>query len=275
VHHGGAFKIHLRAETLAGSGGRGQQRFAAGPKEFRHASGFSAVFVFADGQLTGAQAAAHFAIHAAGVVGGGGEIFQAAAELEEIEKFGFEQRGGGAAPEGSEVDGLGAAEMRGDVSARKGVGQHQFDVGRQAEADFPAIIGAQMPAREFPEKEMGFEPRAGEAILDPLGRIAQVQHTGRLRLGAQKTLQTAAQDVGAGQIRLPLPRPEKKDGRLVGNGLDGLVKPRIAFRDGGNGQFRNHRPDCPPEYNGRVTMTVACRPSTKRSFKQHRSLFNP
>ena len=156
VHEGGAFEIHIRAEALAGRGGGIGQRMAAGMEKLGYAAGLAAILLHTYRLLAGAEAAAHLAIHAAGVIGTGHEILLAAAQLEEIEEFGIEKRSGGAIAEGSEIDVGSAADARSDVCAREGVGEHQLHVRRKAQADLPAVIAAPGAAAR--------DPKAGAAI---------------------------------------------------------------------------------------------------------------
>ena len=74
-----------------------------------------------DRLLAGPQAASHFAINAAGVIGARVQIFLAAAQLEKIEEFRFELRGSGAVAKWAEVDRRAPADMTRDLVRGNGL----------------------------------------------------------------------------------------------------------------------------------------------------------
>ena len=65
--------------------------------------GLPAILLGAHGLLARTKTSPHLAIHAAGVIRTRGKIFLASPQLEQIEKFGFEMRGGGLVAERPEV----------------------------------------------------------------------------------------------------------------------------------------------------------------------------
>ena len=74
LHHalvgvGCAFEIHIGAETFALTRRGGNQGTATGAQEVGHAGGLGTILFHADQLLTGAHAAPHFAVNAAGVFG--------------------------------------------------------------------------------------------------------------------------------------------------------------------------------------------------------------
>ena len=213
----GGFEIHVGAGLFAGGDGGVEEGLASGVEEGCDAGRFLGVFGGADDLLAGSEAAAHFAVDAAGVGFGGDEVFLAAAELEEVEEFGFEHGGGGAGTEGSEVDGGGTAEAGDDLGAGEGVGEDEFEVRGEAEADFFAVVGAEVLAGEVQDEELGFEFGAGELVFDTGSGFAEVEES----LEAE---QAAVEDVGAGEPGFAgIAGKDQVDGGAVGEGFEGFV----------------------------------------------------
>ncbi len=178
VHEGRAFEVHFGAETLAGAFGERGERTAVRAQEFGNAIGLSLIFNRPYSLLARSEATAHFAVDAAGMRGSGFKIFLTAAQLEQIEKLGFELRRRGAIAERTEVNGPRAAEVGCQLRTGESVGEHKLHVRRQPKADFVAICAAKMFAREIQHQKLRLKPRARELVFDACGRSAQVQRTG-------------------------------------------------------------------------------------------------
>ena len=103
------------------------------------------------------------------------EIFLAAPHLEQVEKLRFEPLGCGARPERAEINCRCAAQVLGDVAARKFVGQNYFDVGRHAQPQNFEIFLREVLPGQLIHAHGGFQLRSGEPVFDARDCVPQVQ----------------------------------------------------------------------------------------------------
>jgi hypothetical protein len=134
------------------------------------------------------------------------QILLASPQLKEIEEFRFELRGSGTIAKRPEINCRRKPDVRCHLRARKVIREHQLHVRRKSQSNLPAIILAQMQAREFPEKKVRFEAGTGVLVFDALDGIAY---------STNHAQQTPPQYVRPPQMRLPLTRPQHKHGGPV------------------------------------------------------------
>ena len=175
VHQGRAFEIHFGAEAFARAlGGRGEG-LAVRAQELGHAFRLAAIFGNAHSLLARAQTAPHLAIDAARMVGARVEILLATPQLEQIEKFGFKPRGGGAVAKRTEID----EPWRGRCARLPECAENgsRGPASRRAAgaAGFHCDSLPRDVARQIEHQELRGQPRAGELIFDASRGAAQVK----------------------------------------------------------------------------------------------------
>ncbi len=231
----GLFEVEFLAGAVAGGGGGLEEAAAAGFEEADEAGGFGGVFLAGDGLLAGAEAPAHLAVDAAGVVRRGGEILEAAADLEQIEHFLFKTGGSGFVLEGAEAERGAAAEAGGDRGAGPGIGEQDLDEDGRAEAERAggALRGVQV--EQLVVAEQGGEIRGRELVFDGGGELAEAEGASGDAGRAEEAAEAAAQEAGAADVGLAFAEMDDEDGGRIGDG--GEVEGRL---DAGG---EHHSPD--------------------------------
>ena len=167
----GALEVKLGGGCFA-LGGEGREHgLAAGVEETLYSGGFGFVGRGAGrraGLVARREALVHLLVDAAGMLGIRGEIFVAAAELEEVEDGVAVAVGGGARWERAvEVVEGALAEAVGGVDARVGVLGGEAEEERRAQAKATAgFVEAEDCGRRVVEGEGRLELRAGDGVVD-------------------------------------------------------------------------------------------------------------
>ncbi len=176
--------------------------------------------------LARAQAHAHFAIDAAGVLGRRQQIFLAAAHLEEVEKLPFEPLGRGARTERAEIERGRARKLGRNLAAREVVVEHDLHVRRHAQLEQVEVGLREMTPRQFIVQQRRFQRRPGESILDARHGVTQIQQARRLLALLQQAQQTAPQQRGFGKIRLAFLRPKHENRGVIGQRFERRIELR-------------------------------------------------
>jgi len=194
--------------------GRVLEGRAAGFEKLRDALAFVGVFVESDGLLAGAQAAAHFTIDAAGVLGRGLEIF--------LRSGGAGRDRGVRRRSARRRRGWGKGRSRGRGRAWSSpwcaeTGWRWSDAGkRRAQVrDLRPIVG-EMALCEFEMENGRLKLRAGGPILDAFDDSAETEGTVAFAR-REKPAQAAAEKSGAREIGLAFAGPKQKDSGAIGD----------------------------------------------------------
>ena len=226
---------------------------AAGVEEGLHGGGLGCVSRGALGRaglVAGREALLHLLVDAAGMLGIRREVFDAAAEFEEVEDGVAVAVGGGARGERAvEVGQRALAEAVGGVDARVGVVGGEAEEERRAQLEAAArFVEAEDGGGGVVEGERRLELRAGDGVVDAGYAVAQVEALG-LRVRRREDAGDAAAEVGgAGEVGLGLDLPldaravEGEDSGQRGNRAQGF---RGVLRREGYGllelERRGHR----------------------------------
>src|SRR5258708_35863279 len=154
----GILELHGSASAIAGLFRWITEGSAAGIEELLHAGGFTAVFLDANCLLAGPQAAIHFAIDAAGVLGGWLQVFFAAPDLEQVENLVVEVLGGAARGKGTIEQA--PAESRGDHGAGELIVERETHESGRAKPHNTLPIVRKVLLRELQVDERRIELRA-------------------------------------------------------------------------------------------------------------------
>lgn len=222
------FEIEAFGRTFACGTNGGKQGVTGGPEKVFEAEDFAPVLGGGNDFLAGPQTAAHFAVDATRMIGRDVEILLAAADLEQVEHFGFEAFGRGARAERSVVNGHGCGEPGGDLRARVRVGQEKFDVRWEAQSDESGVILGKMRACGFVERELRCEAGSCRRVFGLARELVEIQVVRTTcRLG-KEAFQTAAESGGPAEQRAGSAYMDDIDSGDIGD----LVKIKRGFEDG-------------------------------------------
>lgn len=221
-------EIEAGGGTFARGANGGEQGVTGGPKKVFETEDFALVFGGGNDFLARAQTAAHFAVNAAGMIGRDVEILLAAADLEQVEHFGFESFGGGASAEWSEVKTLRRGEPGGDLRARVGVGQEKSDVRREAQSDESGVVLGEVRAGGFIESEVRSEAGGREGVFDTGGEKVEVEEARGSGGLSEDAIQAAAEASGATEQGAGAAGVDDINGRDIGD----FVQMKRGFKDG-------------------------------------------
>lgn len=240
-------KVEVISGAVACSTDGGQKGLTGRVDELGEAGDFGAVLGRRDDFLTGPEAAAHFAVNAAGVIGVGDEVFLAAADLEEVEHFGFESFGCGAGAEGAVVEGVGGREAGGDLGSWEFVGEEEFDVGGEAETCEAEVVVGEVEAGGGMEGEVGGEAGGSEGVFDAGGEGVEVEEAGGGGGGVEEALEAAAETCGAAEIGRGVSGMDDEDRGGIGEFIEGK---RRSEAGGLHGESALPVQDAEPGFNG-------------------------
>ena len=196
-------------------------RVAVAREELHQPVHLAAILFDADDLLAWPQAAHHFAINAAGMLGRGEQILLATPDLKQVEHFLFKALGRDARAERAEMKGSRSAQASRDRGPRELVGKQHLDERQGAEADHALVLLGEMVARYFVKQQARFQLGGGRLILDATRNLSQVEPARHPVFRTQQAAQPAAKEAGFREIRPRLgvirPRPCEEDRRAIGH----------------------------------------------------------